>query len=342
MNPLKYRGRLLAFALALCASSAASAQESKTPIEDALKQIQAQIDALNKKGQTTVTSNTVVIESWLLSAQAIDAAATNIAAAICGECPQTPDPPILVLAGAEAYDFGQVAIVKLEMATLAARFRQLVPKPGFQPALVESLPAIGALIGLLKTETQFEALEQNVDASLVAAAVAHQVKGRLASAVAVTDDKAPILGIFADLMLAADQAAAGAPRERADDLKVLMLRYDALAARLLTVKDGAVPLATAARMDALMGLKPHILTIKTEKSGGTLLKRTNLVTALGGETAFVSGGLVTSYRLVDPVDGRVLTAGVMVCRTALTSLKKVQSGLWKSGGTSYEKPICRR
>ena len=244
--------------------------------------------------------------------------------------------------GAEAYDFGQVAIVKLEMATLAARFRQLVPKPGSRAAFVELVPAIaGALIGLLKTETQLEALEQNVDASLVAAAVALKVHGRLASAVAVTDDNAPILGQFADLMLAADQAAAGAPKERADDLKALMVRYDALTARLLTVKDGAVPLATAARMDALMALKPHILTIKTEKAGGTLLKRTNLVTALGGETAFVSGGLVTSYRLVNPVDGRVLNAGVLVCRTALTSLKKVQSGLWKSDATSYEKPICR-
>ena len=224
MNPFKHRGGLLVFALALCASSAASAQESKTPIEDTLKQIQAQIDALNKKGQTTVTSNTVVIESWLLSAQAIDATAKNIAAAICGECPKEPSPPILVLAGAEAYDFGQVAIVKLEMATLAARFRQLVPKPGSRAAFVELVPAIaGALIGLLKTETQLEALEQNVDASLVAAAVALKVHGRLASAVAVTDDNAPILGQFADLMLAADQAAAGAPKERADDLKALMV-----------------------------------------------------------------------------------------------------------------------
>ena len=87
-----------------------------------------------------------------------------------------------------------------------------------------------------------------------------------------------------------------------------------------------MPLATAARMDALMALKPHILTIKTEKAGGTLLKRTNLVTALGGETAFVSGGLVTSYRLVNPVDGRVLNAGVLVCRTALTSSKKCRAG----------------
>ena len=61
-----------------------------------------------------------------------------------------------------------------------------------------------------------------------------------------------------------------------------------------------------------------------------MLKRTNLLTAFGAETAFVSGGLVSSYQLTNPMTGVLIKAGIVTCRTTLTSLKRVQQGSWST------------
>lgn len=341
MNPLKYGGRPLAFALALCASSAASAQDSETPIEDTLKQIQAQIDALNKKGQMTVTPGATVIESWLLSSRAVDAAAEKIKAAVVAAPGYKASPPILVLAGSESIDFGQIALLQLEIDSLTARFNQLSRSRGPSTSAVP-IAAIASLIGLLKTETTIEAIPQTVDSKILASAVAAKLQARIPTAAILSVEGAPLLGSFRALMEAADHASVSATKEQQDELKTLIARYDALSTRVLTPKDGVAPLAYAARLQSLSKDGQLVLAVNTENSSGTLLKRANLVTALGGESVFISGGLVSSYRLTDPKDGRVLAAGVVICRTTLTSLKNVQSGSWQSPHQPIESAVCLR
>ncbi len=66
--------------------------------------------------------------------------------------------------------------------------------------------------------------------------------------------------------------------------------------------------------------------LTVEKGGGSLLKRSNLWTALGAPTVGITGGLIVSYTLTEPRGGGFLQGGALVCRTALTNLRDVQSG----------------
>ena len=202
------------------------------------------------------------------------------------------------------------------------------------------IAAIASLIGLMKSETQLDAVSQTVDAKLLAAAVAGQLKNAVIPSAAISEvSDAALINSFENLMAAADEASNHASKDQLDELKTLITRYDALTSRLLTPdKEGIAPLAAAARLQSLNKNNPDVLRVNTEQAGGTLVKRTNLFTALGGEAVFISGGLVSSYRLTDPKTGDVVVAGVITCRTTLSSLRKVQEASWKSPqlGTNKE------
>ncbi|MEO1045589.1 MAG: hypothetical protein AAFX04_09140 [Pseudomonadota bacterium] len=66
-----------------------------------------------------------------------------------------------------------------------------------------------------------------------------------------------------------------------------------------------------------------ILRIKVEKAGGTLLTTNNIFTRLGAPAVTMGGGLVVTYRLVDPNEGTILLAGNIVCRTPRRTLHNI-------------------
>ena len=179
---------------------------------------------------------------------------------------------------------------------------------------------------------QLDAIKQEVPAALLAAAVANRLDHAfLPSAAIAGEHDAKLIRSFKNLMDAADEAQEKAAADEQDELKALLARYDSLTTRLLTPdKAGVAPLAFAARLQKLLQGDPYVLRVNTEKAGGTLLKRTNVVTAFGGESVFVSGGLVSSYQLTDPRTGEMIGAGVVTCRTTLTSLKRVQNASWQA------------
>jgi hypothetical protein len=312
----------------LCATSAGAAE-----IEDTLKAIQQQIDTLKQQGKYTVNEGSLAIESWLLTSTAIDSTAISIKESIDKTRQAQPGRSILVVSGTEPLDFSQVEMLQLEIYALTNRFRRL-SKPGAETfAEAASVPAIaGAVIGLLKSDVQLDAIKQEVPAALLAAAVANRLDNAfLPSAAIAAESDAKLIRSFKDLMDAADEAQQKAGADEQEDLKALLARYDSLTTRLLTPDEaGIAPLAFAARLQKLMQGDPYVLRVNTEKAGGTLLKRTNVVTALGGESVFVSGGLVSSYQLTDPKNGEVVGTGVITCRTTLTSLKRVQNASWRA------------
>lgn len=338
MRPSLILATIMASAILPGASSAALA----APADDTLKQIQQQIDALNKKGQYTVNPGSLAIESWLLTSTAIDSSAARIGTAVRSAPGRDGQRPVLVVSGTETLDFAQVEMLQLELDWLAGRLKQLSGRRTMSMALAPPAEMVGALVGLLKSDVQLDAISQEVDAKLLAAAVAGKIDNAFLPSAAISSGaNTALIRSFKALMAAADEARAKASKEQQEELKLLLARYDGLAMRLLTPdKNGVAPLAFAARLQSLSEGNPYILRVNTEKAGGTLLKRTNVLTALGAESAFISGGLVSSYQLTDPTTGRVIGAGVITCRTTLTSLKRVQQASWMNSDRQVATASC--
>ena len=247
-------------------------------------------------------------------------------------------------------DFNLSDMLALEISSLSRRLKQAsdIQCQTVRGQMIESFPAViaaaGAFADLLKTETELAAMDQDVDAKLLAAAVAGKFGNAvLPSAAVAASPDAKLLQQFDRLVssaeaaqsirdrLAAKKDPSGCETNKKDVLTAVLTDFDKFYPRVTTAnKDGVVPLILAARLDQILDRDPVVLRVTKEKAGGTLLKRKNLLTAFGAETAFISGGLVTSYQLTRPRTGELLRSGVVTCRTTLSSLKRVQEGSWSS------------
>jgi hypothetical protein len=352
----------------LCATSAISAEE---PDKGTLDQIKQALDELKKlkqaQPQQTINTNTLAIESWLLTSTAINATAANIHNAVSGKVPEG-ERKLLVLAGDEPLDFNQSDMLKIEMDSLFRRLQQAsgIKCPTRRQLGIQSVEApialVGAIADLLKSETELTAIDQTVDAKLLAAAVAGKFGNAvLPSAAIAAKPDSEMLRLFNELIavadnsrllryrLAANENPSNCEQHKLDSLKLVLASFDKFYARVTTAdeKTGMVPIVLAARLDQILDQDPVVLRVTMEKSGGTLLKRKNLLTAFGAETAFISGGLVSSYQLTRPKTGELIRSGVITCRTTMTSLKRVQEGSWTSptridaaDRTSQPLPVC--
>ncbi len=117
------------------------------------------------------------------------------------------------------------------------------------------------------------------------------------------------------------------PVETAERLTAAVTRFDAFFARV-TAPDsaGIVAVAQAALLEQRLPDKWLALRVHVEKAGGSLINRKNILTFFGFDPIRVSGGLVASYTILDPADGRVLGGGVLSCRTRVGKLSDIQSG----------------
>lgn len=90
----------------------------------------------------------------------------------------------------------------------------------------------------------------------------------------------------------------------------------AAGATLTASKDGAPSLLDQAGAVASFGDKANlrILRFEVAKAGGTLVNASNIWTSLGIPALTMRGGLVTTYRLVNPKSGRTEAAGIVTCR----------------------------
>lgn len=343
--------RLLASAILVCAIPAAGAEEAEKSTSDQLKQALDELKKLKEnQPQQTVNAQALAIESWLLTSTAINSTASGIHDATKGDVP-TGDRKLLVLAASEPLDFNQSDMLKLEMSSLSRRIRLATATQCAtrRQANLESLDvpiaALGAVADLLKTETDLTAIDQTVDAKLLASAVAGKFTNAVIPSAAIAakaDSK--LLGQFNDLVVLADTAQSvrdvlaknekpsDCEKQKLENLKVVLGGFDKFYTRVTTADDktSMVPIVLASRLDQILDQDPLVLRVNAEKAGGTLLKRKNLLTAFGAETAFISGGLVSSYQLTRPRTGELLKSGVITCRTTLTSLKRVQEGSWTS------------
>jgi hypothetical protein len=348
VNCISSAAKIAAAALAItfAAVPVAAADEPDKSTLDQIKDSLAELQKLKASQPKTVEPSTLAIESWLLTSTAIDATGARIHDAVATD---VASHPLIILAGNETLEASQVGMMRTEMTALSTRLKrasaisceQRTEEMAFV-GLPAAISAASALVDLLKTETDLTAISQTVPAGLVAAAVANRFPkdAILPTAAIAAGPEGPLLKQFRELAdtaataqkshddLDGDAAQSDCEKNKFKALTAALAPFDAFYARVTTAKDGAVPIVVADRLDRMLQKDALVLRVNTEAAGGTLLRRTNLLTALGAETAFISGGLVSSYQLTDPQTGRLYRAGVVTCRTTLTSLKKVQDGTW--------------
>ena len=296
------------------------------------------------EGKTTLKDNAGKLEAMMLASDAIGGAVKLIK-------DDVPAGRYLVLAGDEGLDFSLAESMALEVDTV----RQLLAHAmGVQTATPHDaaggIAALSAIAGLLRSETEVSAIDltTSLPNRLLAAAVARQVGGALPSQMiraSALDPNEPMNSLprsWNALLSLAEQAAATrkamgdkpADKAKAAALDRALARYKSLFDRATTANDkGIAPITNAIRLDRLSRYDPKILRVYAEHSGGTFVASKNLATHLGFDPMKVSGGVIVSYSVTDPTSGRVEEHGIISCRTALTSLRRVQAGKWNRMGT---------
>jgi hypothetical protein len=354
MRVCKCGARLLASAALLCAwTGGASAADQQT----------SALGLPTYEGKTTVGTGAIAIEGTMLASTAFDAAAVEIAKNVN---PSVQDRSVVVLGNSDTIDFGSVAMFQTEMIAIAKQLQAArdTPasskgRPQIQMAIPAIVPIITSLAGLFRSDTDISAVDVNLDARVLTAAVASHVthafipSARIGAEVSSPlKDQFDALGVLAQLARSERDALAqtepkGQAKTKLDRLDAALKRYDTFAEQATTADKGVVPLVVASRLSAILATNPLVLRVNAEKSGGTLLKRTNILTFFGADGVSISSGLVASYQMTEPSSGQIAAAGVVTCRTGISKLRAVQDDSWKPiprpGEITSDPPvaICR-
>jgi hypothetical protein len=233
-----------------------------------------------------------------------------------------------------------------------------------------AVAAMTAVTGLLRSETTVTGLAlEKIDSRMLATLIATRLGGRAIlpnAAIASQDglwvDDTPCtssvnteaariaaanlcwkgkslwqaLGTLSDLQVKAQRAKENLGTSDDDKavgarLDAAMTRFTAFFTKATSADDkGAVPLASAMRVQEFLDKRPKVLRVRVNQAGGSFINSKNLATTFGLDPVKVSGGLIASYQLTDPFSGVVEGGGVVICRTTLTSLRKIQSDTWLS------------
>jgi hypothetical protein len=330
-----------------------NAQSAQKNAEAAL--IKAKIDALGLPsftGKTELASGAGVMEATILASAALIASGKAIAAAAPG--PLGAKNGYLILAGDEAVNFAQLGTIRAQLDGLRAMMQNAgVPDPdnGGAPRFVPgmAIAAVSAIGGLVRAETSISGIEiTSLSNRTLATAAGKALRpSYLASAPTIPPDEASGAGRLwadqtvlqrintlstmrqqaVDLRKPLGEKPTGADATKAAQLDSAIARYDTAFSKFLSPDDkGVVPAAEAARIERLSKNIGWILRVHLEKAGGSVVNTKNIATTFGVDPVKISGGLVASYVYTNAENGSVEKAGVVVCRTTLTSLRHIQEG----------------
>lgn len=311
-------------------------------------------------GATTVDATAGEIEAKLLTAGAVGVAAKRIVAALQSDQATVPH-RILLLTGDSTVNLGLPAAFDAELEYQQAMVdqanrpcslkRSASPVKKSEGTFLYSLesttksfggPIVGAaatiLPALLKTDTTVSGVKVEADDRLLADAIlAADTKHSISM---IDDVSAPssetrqqtkfrkLLDARDALLLCRD----GATEAEAKPLDLAIKRVaDFHGAVTKLDADGTSLLSRVARIDAVNKTNVKILRVRTSSAGGTMIKRSNLFTMLGAKAVAISGGLIVSYRLTNPVDGTPSVAGTLACRTTLADIRDVHKTGRKDG-----------
>lgn len=298
------------------------------------------------EGKVELGDHAGEMEAWLLASDTLGAAGKLIADAAAPMAGK-----LIVLAGDEALDFTPLFATRYAIQdsrqTLNVALRS-APRciDGGGPASAESSPArlpmlaaIGALGSVLQSDVGVTGVPVEVSARLLATSVAEALGNKAIVPAALTLPPKNGSSLQDELQLTGDDRALAAARQgcltragksrkaAAIALGAAIEAHDKVINALKTGKEGGeAPIITALKLDWLVSDNPRLLRVYVDKAGGTLLTRKNIWTAFGAPSVGVTGGLVSSFTVLDPQSGSVAAAGLVACRTKLASLRAVQRG----------------
>ncbi len=290
------------------------------------------------KGETTVGDKGGQLESYILSTYMLKSAGAKINSQITGD-------DIVLLSHDEKFDLTAIGKVnaRLDLAERTMAAVQKICAGRAQEAEIKGLSLSAknisqSIVGAIKTDTNISGIEVSVDDQMLINAIA----GATADPTKYT---IPSENVWLDFSLDGD-----GPFKRARDLQGELdalsgdncLKQDPVKSAFAAVKgllttitapgdkQGPSLLESAIKLSDYANSNVKVLRVKAIKAGGTLIKRSNIWTTLGlmrGET--ISGGLIATYRLIDPKTGLVETAGSIVCRTKARKMAEINSGVLK-------------
>jgi hypothetical protein len=296
------------------------------------------------EGKTSLGAGAGAVETALLATEALRSAAELIARA-AGELSRPDEQAyhFLVLAGDENIDFSSLVALSLEAAELQRAFDEALggrPK-GFLQSFVpvgSPLAMVGAIAGLMRTDTTISGVDVPFGHRSLATAVAAELGERaiLPAAISAGLFKIPegdppdgsLSAKLANLHVARDEAekAGAADVTLKARLDPLIARHDAFRLRIATPDlSGSIPWVKAAAIEALTSKPILLLRVYVEKAGGSLVNRTNFWSWIGFDSVSISGGLVASYTILDPENGSVQSADVFASRSRVAGIYEIQT-----------------
>jgi hypothetical protein len=252
----------------------------------------------------------------------------------------------VLLAGAEAFDLTLASVVEARLRYVQSRLTSELVEAGCSPSGAEPaiaaaagapiIPAIGALLSALKTDTKISGIEGPSDARLLVNALTRRSSRRwlIPTDVSLIPAESTIGNLWeavSDLRTSAltcrsQKPQTNAGKAEAADLTGAIAIADKAEVDLVTSNSGLSPLLQAIRLSQIAEQNPLVMRLFVEKGGGSILLRKNLWTALGAPAVGITGGSVISWRLVEPASGHAMAGGLLLCRTKLTNMRSVHGG----------------
>lgn len=185
-------------------------------------------------------------------------------------------------------------------------------------------------LGAFRTSTEFSAVDVSLGAQLFKNAILSRKNSKfewvVPSEISQPTGGDQFFDDFVEIRNTLAPYAAGKCDMISEDIgksaKALLGRADGLAAS----KDGAPSVLDKAAVAAsvMNGTRPlHLLRVDVDKAGGTLVNSSNVFTTLGVPGMTMRGGMIVSYRLLDPTNGRTKNAGIVICRVPKQLLMRI-------------------
>jgi hypothetical protein len=266
--------------------------------------------------------------------------------------PAPPRAQVVLLSGADGYTFDNFVTFEIEAsgiidASLSAlrRTGTACPAPGVAAttrgaefALPAIIAAAGSLIGLLQSDTTVASYGSLGSDTMLINALAGRHNNfyiRQDALLLTTPRRTNRVMMWlektrnceADLKAEIARQSPAQPTDaqkaQVAEMTLVLTHIGEFSTRLRTNgTDGKPLLAAILRQERLQSnTSSHVLRVTLDASGGTLITRKNLWTALGAPAIILSGGVIADYSLSDRDTGALLLGGTVVCRSGMTGLR---------------------
>lgn len=288
-------------------------------------------------GKTTLAEGAGALEGFILTSRMLDQAGGEISRQVARKLgsdvkrvvPLADDQKLSL----SAYSYVLTRFASLD-ATLADVRRRNQCRGGTRPLAPRrdrsAKPDLTAadLIGALKTDTDIRPYTVAPSAQLVINAItAHRidrVDWSVPDEIALISGPSTLLNTYSRILTEANALSDAACNEaiggEADAI-------GAAARGLAAPGDGGKPslLEQAMLSEGLVesGGQTRVLRVNVAKAGGSLINRSNIWTTLGANGVTMTGGMVITYRLVDPETGQLLLSEALVCSHPARSLGSI-------------------